>query len=61
MDSTVGLTDVELRQLTETRSEREWNACCDGIKSARAGRYPHDWFVTVLASGLMSRISGNWR
>lgn len=52
---TVNLTEKELRDLESATSEVAWDAACDRIKAARDGRYPPDWAVKVLASGLVNR------
>jgi hypothetical protein len=50
------ITESELELLKATKSENEWNDACDKIKDARDGQYPPDWYVKVLASGLMHQI-----
>lgn len=54
------LTEAELELLKQTKSETEWNAQCDAIKSARDGQYPPDWYPLIVLSGLFARIRLNW-
>jgi len=55
------LTDEEIQLLLNTKSETEWNATCDKVKHARGGQYPHDWFMRVVVSGLMTIVSDSWK
>jgi hypothetical protein len=50
------LTEDELIALSNAKNAEDWNETCDTIKAARSGWYPPDWYVKVLASGLMSRV-----
>lgn len=59
-NSQILLTDAEMTRLKNTKTEQEWSDACDAVKAARGGAYPEDWFVKVLASGLMSRVQANW-
>lgn len=61
MDSGTMLTDKELGRLRSTQNEAEWDATCDAVKRARGGRYPPDWFVRVVLSGLMAEAAERWR
>ena len=49
------MSDEEFKSLENARTEDEWNAACDALKTARGGRYPHDFFPRVHLSGLMAR------
>lgn len=54
------ITEQELTSLRNAKSESEWNAACDAIKAARAGRYPTDWWPKVQQSGLMAEVMRRW-
>lgn len=43
-----------------SKSEADWNARCDAVKAANGGKYPGDWFQTVIASGLLGEVSSTW-
>lgn len=45
------ITPEEIAALTNAKTEQEWNALCDQIKSAHGG-YPVDWYAKVMLSGL---------
>ncbi len=47
------ITPAEVDSLCGANSERDWNLVCDGIKDAREGQYPADWWAVVVLSGLM--------
>ena len=53
------LTDVDIASLEACTSSREWDVVCDDIKDAYSG-YPEDWYLKVVMSGLMSRVSSHW-
>jgi hypothetical protein len=55
------LTTDELNQLQNAKSEAEWNSICNGIKRARQGQYPDDWYAKVVMSGLMALVSSGWK
>jgi hypothetical protein len=55
------ISDLEIVQLFATKSERQWNATCANIKSARGGEYPPDWYSKIVLSGIMSVIANNWK
>lgn len=57
----MNLTDQEFTTLTTTKSEWEWNNACDAVKKARNGQYPNDWFIKILASGVMATTQLNWK
>lgn len=42
-----------------SKTEDEWNANCDAVKSANDG-YPNFWFATVLASGLVGEVTSKF-
>jgi len=54
------LTQEEIEKLKATKSEAEWNAVCDEVKSARGGSYPGNWYATVVLSGMMADVSSSW-
>ena len=47
------LTGEERETLLGSNNEAEWNATCDKIKAARDGQYPPDWYVEVIATGML--------
>jgi hypothetical protein len=51
-------TDV-IEMMQSSRSESEWNANCDKVKTAFEG-YPEWWFTAIVASGVMSRTQLSW-
>jgi len=53
------MTNDELEKLKSTKSENEWNVCCDQIKKAHNG-YPDDWYQKVVLSGLMAETQASW-
>ena len=53
----MNLTEDEMIKLRNAKSESEWNAVCDEIKTARNGTYPPDWFDKMIETGLLSAIS----
>lgn len=55
------ITDLEIVNLFGTKSEKQWNAVCGEIKSARGGEYPPDWYAKIVLSGIMSIISNGWK
>jgi len=54
------ITDEELNGLKAARNEVEWNQACAGLKAARSGAYPSDWWPVVMASGLAESIAKSW-
>lgn len=56
----MNITQVELDSLEASQSETEWNHVCDGIKKARNGNYPPDWWPRVKLSGLMDKVMAKW-
>ncbi len=56
----MNLTTTEIEKLEATKSAIEWNAVCDGIKRARGGQYPLDWFQKVTLTGLLDEIQESW-
>mgnify|MGYP001232439007 CR=1 FL=1 len=46
--------------MQSSKSEAEWNANCDKVKSANGGDYPSFWFVAINLSGVMSSTSSKW-
>lgn len=55
-----GLTFPELVRLSGSRSEEEWGQACDAVKHARGGEYPHDWFLKVIVTGLLTMVKAQW-
>ena len=47
------LTEAELHNLRNAKTEAQWNADCDAIKAARGGSYPSDWYAKVIQSGVL--------
>lgn len=43
--------------MESSKSSREWDANCDTVKRAHAGRYPDYWYEAILASGLARRVT----
>lgn len=54
------LTDQEIAGLERVQSADEWNRTVDGIKQARGGAYPDDWWEKMKLSGRMDRIFARW-
>lgn len=54
------LTDDELESLESSESESEWDRACDGVKRARGGVYPPDWYARVVLSGVVSAARLSW-
>ena len=54
------LTEEQLERLKNSKSEREWNAVREAIKTANGGEYPKDWLMRVLVSGIASMAQRNW-
>ncbi len=54
------MTEEQIQQLLNTKSETEWNALCDEIKQANGGDYPHDWYVRVIIGGVINQAQANW-
>jgi hypothetical protein len=54
------LTAKNMKDLSATTSEKEWDAVCDQIKIEHGG-YPSDWFVVVMLSGFASRVRSKWK
>ena len=48
---------VSLMQSSKT--EKEWNANCDKVKSANGG-YPQFWYAAIVLSGVMSATSSQF-
>jgi hypothetical protein len=59
-NSSILLTDSEIKALNESKSDREWDKACDEVKSARGGSYPADWFARVLVGGIMRDAQARW-
>lgn len=57
---TPNITDSEIANLKATRSSIEWNSVCDGIKTARGGEYPPDWWSRIMMTGLAAQIHDAW-
>jgi hypothetical protein len=56
----VHITSNELLELTSTKSAAKWNTVCGKIKRDRDGKYPPNWYIVVIKSGLMHRVSSSW-
>jgi len=56
----MNITEAELKQLENTKSEDEWNDTCTQIKKARNGMYPPDWWAKVMVSGMGRRVMEGW-
>lgn len=56
------MTDAEITQLRNARSEQEWNAICDQIKKRNGGSYPADWYPRVIQGGVVeeARLRYGW-
>lgn len=48
-----------LSLMQSSKSEREWNANCDKVKSANGG-YPSFWYSAIVLSGVMSATSSQF-
>jgi hypothetical protein len=59
-DGSPDLTDRELDSLVTARNTDEWDAVCMRVKAVRGDRYPDDWYVKVIASGLATDRSLRW-
>jgi len=42
-----------------SRSEREWDANCDRVKTMFDG-YPHFWYESIILGGVLQRCQQNW-
>jgi hypothetical protein len=56
----MNITQAELDALRSTKNESEWNNVCNGIKQARNGSYPPDWWAMVMLSGLAKEVANAW-
>lgn len=45
--------------MSSSKSEDEWNANCDIVKTACNG-YPSFWYSAIIASGLLSQVRSSW-
>lgn len=54
------LSDDEMRWLTSSQSERDWNDACLCIKVSRGERYPSDWYERVIKPGLIQEVAARW-
>ena len=50
------LTEEEFKRLNDCKTEDEWGEACLAVTAARGGKYPSDWLVRMLRSGLMKEI-----
>lgn len=55
------LTTNDIFLLKSTKSEDEWNALRDRIKSNHGGKFPIDWNEKVVATGLLAEASRRWK
>jgi len=58
---TTKLTESEITRLSATQTMKEWDDLCDEIKERCGGRYPADWYATVLVGGLHLRAERQWQ
>jgi len=56
----VNLTGDEMASLQACRSGHEWHLACAGVKAARGGQYPPDWWERVMASGVARAVEDSW-
>jgi hypothetical protein len=55
------ITPEGVKALMESStSEAEWNANCEKVKAANGG-YPAFWYSTIVMSGLMGKVTANFR
>lgn len=54
------ITIEELTSLQACQNSQDWNEACSLIKKARNGNYPKDWWLKVVQSGMMTRITQSW-
>ncbi len=52
--------DEVILLMDSSKSEEQWNANCDRVKEAHGGQYPNYWFMSIVVSGLMTRVSATW-
>ncbi len=45
--------------INTSKSEKEWNANCDIVKSKCNG-YPDFWYRAIVLSGLAQRVASSW-
>jgi len=55
------LTEQDIDDLRNTKTEQEWDSVCDRIKAAHKGSYPADWYPRVLASGFAAAVFRGWK
>ena len=46
--------------MSASTSEENWNSRCDEVKAANGGDYPGFWYVTIMLSGLASKVFAKW-
>jgi len=56
----MNITNNEIQKLENTKNEVEWNSVCDEIKRARGNKYPPDWWMKVMMSGLAEKARASW-
>jgi hypothetical protein len=57
----INMSESEVVQLiSRSKSEAEWNDNCDRVKK-ECGGYPSFWYVAIIMSGLLSRVSASWK
>ena len=57
------MTEQEVIELMlESKSEKEWNANCDKVKSTLNGQYPSFWYKSIILSAVHARAKQryNW-
>jgi hypothetical protein len=52
----MNITEQELKQLEDAKTDAEWNQAVDQIKARRSGAYPPDWYAKVINGGLQPQI-----
>lgn len=56
------MTEKEVVALMQSsKSESEWNANCDKVKSAFDGDYPDFWFKAIMLSGVARNAGANFK
>lgn len=53
------MTAAEIEMMRGSKTEAEWNANCNTVKTAHGG-YPADWFTKIIMSGLMAATAAKF-
>lgn len=56
----MNLTDEEYAALNLVTTEASWFEVCAMVKERRGGEYPNDWYLRVIASGLLVKITARF-